>query len=161
MPEELLLRTRELIDGIYHCVHVSKDGRIRVNLGPEHDQRPNPDGITVFLPIEVATIDRWGGENPYIKQFHCGKCRKQMAWGEEYRLYECCPRCGAKIGYWQIDGMQKEKWKEGPKWERPPDYWPVTLDGFGSGVSLEDARLLSDATANVQASIGNGSASEG
>lgn len=119
--------------------------------------RPAPDGKTAFLPIAVGTISSGDRVNPFTRHFYCGKCRKQMGWGDDYRLYELCPRCGAQIGDWYAAGMKEVAVRERRgACIRLPDQWPVTLDGFGcSSVSADDLRL-SDGTVNDLELVGNG-----
>ena len=111
MTEEVLMPTRELIDGTYYSVHVSRDGKLRINTGPD-DQRPDHDGLKCFRPICVA---QYIGDSVYTYVKYCGHCRKKM--GSLGEMKECCPRCGSVVAHYVfsmgIVELRPAKWSDG------------------------------------------------
>lgn len=121
---EVLQPTRELINGVYYCVHVSRDGRLRVNTGPD-DQRPDHDGHEYFQPICVAEVSHWAlDDDASVWTYHkyCGSCRKRM--GRLGEIKERCPRCGKGIAHY-VFAMGVERYKRRDWDDGMPDVWPV------------------------------------
>lgn len=150
MVEEILRPTRELIDGVYYCIHVSRDGQARINTGPD-DQRPDHDGLVFFRPICVA---QYLGSEPdaglytYVK--YCGKCRKRIGSLGEVKQY--CPRCGAGIAHY-IFAMGLWEWRA-PWRTELPDQLPEFPEGCGFVLSSAEKKRLSGGIANDQTSNG-------
>lgn len=110
MSEEVLKPTREWIDGKAYTVHVSADGRTRINTGLD-DQKPDADGLLWFTPICVA--EYYGDDRVWTYHNYCGHCRKLM--GSLGQIKERCPRCGAGIAHY-IFAMGVLKFRLGNDW---------------------------------------------
>lgn len=151
---EHLLPTRELIDGVYYRVDVSRDGRIRVNFGPD-DQRPDADGVHWFVPIHVRQKDG------LHRATYCGKCRRLMNgdYDQDRQEWRFCPRCGAGIAHWNwlmgdiewITDWLKDFWK------RMPDVLPEFGGESGFMPASAERKRLSSGTASDPESLGSGS----
>ena len=143
-----LMPTRQLIDGIWHRVDVSRDGRFRIDFGPD-DQRPEADAREVFSPIH-ATV-----ENGWDRDVYCGKCRRRMRGylGHQPKEWNYCPRCGAVIGHW--DWTHGEvKWNSGKFCDTLPDQLPEFTEDCGFIFASGGKKRLSGDTASGQTSHG-------
>ena len=119
---ETLQPTREWIDGKAYHVHVSRDGKIRINTWLD-DQRPDHDGEKFFQPICVAQY-LGGSDSLYSYVYYCGRCRKRMG-----QTRERSPRCGAGIAHY-VFAMGTVDWKP-PTWnlnDELPDRLPDFID---------------------------------
>lgn len=125
MAETLKVK-REMIDGVYHSVHISADGRFRLNTGPD-DQRPDHDGMTVFSPICLAEMLSRNDERVWTYHLYCGACRKRIGGLGETRDY--CSRCGTRIGHY-VFSMGVTNYYKSSENPEIPDELPA---GFGAG----------------------------
>ena len=143
--EEVLWPTRELHDGVYYRVDVSRDGRIRLIVGPD-DQRPEADNTNFFTPIHLREIN--GQKRPT----YCGKCRRLMAgqWNSDRIEWRYCPRCGAGIAHWNWT-MGDVEWIPEKHFEDLPDCLPELTDEFRCGFAAAERKRLSGAIASAQA----------
>lgn len=152
MTEEILTPTRELIDGVYYCIHVSRDGRFRVNTGPD-DQRPDDDGEKFFRPIVVAN---YLGDEPnsplYSYVYYCGRCRKKMG-GPYGHNGDFCDRCGAGVAHY-IFAMGMWEWRAPWGMHDLPDQLPEFTDGCGFTFASAERKRLSSGTASEATSVG-------
>ena len=89
--EEQLQSTRELVDGRFHNVFVSKDGNVRVDTG-EDDQLPDEDGIAFTRPIVTAEMI---GSSVYRYRRDCGRCGETLSTGSRY-----CQHCGQGVAHY-------------------------------------------------------------
>ena len=89
--KEVLRLTRQLIDGEWHSVHVSLDGRVSVDTGLD-DQRPDHDGVLFHRPRCVCQMI---GSMVYDYVQMCGCCG-----GELVPLAAYCQHCGKGVAHY-------------------------------------------------------------
>jgi hypothetical protein len=124
MERETLRPTRERIGNEWHSVHVTADGLVRVDMGPD-DQRPAHDGCMFWRPICVAESMSFG-DGVWQYHYYCGHCHKRM--GALHEVKEFCPRCGAGVAHYIFAmGYERHKHLRESVLDDPmPDSWPPT-----------------------------------
>ncbi len=130
MTNEVLTPKRTLVGGKWHHVHVSADGNIQIDTGPD-DQRPEHDGVTFFTPSCVAEIVSWG-DDVWTYHYYCGACRRRIGSFGEVR--EFCSRCGKGIAHY-VFSMGVLAWKSAYLSGAIPDDLPSQLPALNEKAS--------------------------